>query len=112
MRRALVSVVAIALVAGSLMIVGCGQKATSSSEAIQHAQTLQTPQEQANYLISQAQAFLNSKHYQEATATAQYILANVDKNSQQAKELLQRAAQQAATGAQAAVKDAKKQLGL
>ena len=111
MRRAVVSAVAVALVAGSL-IVGCGQKATSSSAAIQHAQTLQTPQEQADYLIGQAQAFLNSKNYQEATATAQYVLANVDKNSQQAKQLLQQAADQAAAGAQAAVKNAKKQLGL
>ena len=112
MRRALASIVAVALVAGSLMVVGCGQKATSSTEAIQHAQALKTPQEQADYLISQAKAFLNLKNYQEATATAQYILAKVDQNSQAAQDLLQQATQQAANAARAAVKDAKKRLGL
>ncbi len=112
MRRAVVAVLVTGAMVCALAAVGCGQKAASSSEAIQHAQTLQTPQEQADYLIGQAKVFLDSKNYQEATATARYVLAKVDHNSQQAKELLQQAAHHAVDAAQAGVKDAKKQLGL
>ena len=42
---------------------------------------LKTPEEQANYLVSQAKAFMNSKEFAEATKTAQYVLSNVDSNS-------------------------------
>lgn len=112
MRQGIGTLVVAAFVIGSALVVGCEKKVTSSSEAIQHAQALKTPQEQANYLIAQAQAFLNSKRYQDAVQTAQYVLSQIDSNSQAAKDLLEKAKTQLASEAQGAVGDAKKQLGL
>lgn len=100
-----------ALVMVSMAAAGCAKRAASSSEAIEHARTLKAPEEQANYLISQAQAFLGSKNYQEAVATAQYVLANVDANSKAARGVLQQAKAQLEQGAKAAAGDMKKKLG-
>ncbi len=102
----------VALVASVVMVAGCEKKATSSTEAIQHAQALKTPQEQANYLIGQAEGFLSSKSYQDAVEAAQYVLSKIDSNSQAAKDLLEKAKTQLASEAQGAAGDAKKQLGL
>ena len=109
--RVLLSMAIVGLITGSAMVTGCAQKAASSSEAIQHAKTLKTPQEQANYLISQAKAFLNSKQYQEAVKIAQHVLSNVDNNSQAAQDILAQAKTRLASAAQGAVQDLKKQFG-
>ena len=112
MKREIRALMTVTVLATLPMIAGCGQKAASSSEAIQHAQTLKTPQQQADYLVTQAQSFLNSKQYQEAIQSAQYVLAKIDVNSQAARDLLEKAKTQLAGDAQGAVSDAKKKLGL
>ncbi len=84
-------------------VAGCGKQAASSSEAIQHAKTLKTPERQADYLVSQAQAFVKSEDYQEAIKTAQYVVASVDARSQAAKGLLEQAQSKLAADAQAVV---------
>ena len=103
----------VVLVVGMGLAVGCAKpKASSSTEAIQQARTLKTPEEQANYLLSQAQAFLNSKKYQEATKTAQHVASNFQTHAEEAKTIIARAAEQLGDQAEAAVGDAAKKLGL
>ena len=93
MRKGWVGVTAIALVL-SLALVGCTKKAASSQEAISSAKSMQTLQEKVDYLVPQAKAFYNSKEYQQAIDIAEYILARLDKNSAQAKDILARAKEQ------------------
>ena len=102
---------AVAIV-GLGVLAGCSKQAASSSEAIQHAKTLKTPERQADYLVSQAQVFVKSEDYQEAIKTAQYVLSSVDTHSQAATDLLGQAKAKLAADAQAVVDDAKKPMGL
>ena len=95
----------------SLVLAGCAQqKAASSKEAIETAKAMETVEQKAAYLIQQAKAFYNSKDFQESVNTAKYILRYVDKDSQAAKDLLQKAKDALASAAKAAVEDAKKKL--
>ncbi|MDD5454697.1 MAG: hypothetical protein PHW62_04280, partial [Candidatus Ratteibacteria bacterium] len=45
---------------------GCSKKAESSSNAIEKSKSMKTTEEQINYLIGQANAFYNSKDFQNA----------------------------------------------
>ena len=111
MKRLLGASVVIFLVLG-LTVVGCGQKkAASSSEAIEAANAMETVQQKVDYLIGQAKAFYNSKEYQKAIDTAQYVLAYLDKNSQEAKNLLEKARDQLEAAARKTVDDVKKKMG-
>jgi hypothetical protein len=104
----------IALVIGlslSLLLAGCAQeRAASSKEAIETAKTLETVQQKADYLISQAKAFYNSNEFQQAVDIAQHILRYVDRDSQEAKNLLEKARAALASAAKGAVEDVKQQL--
>lgn len=95
-------------IAGLGVLAGCSKQAASSSEAIQHAKTLKTLKQQADYLMSQAQAFVDSQDYQEAIKTAQYVLLSVDVHSSAATDLLEQAKAKVAADAQAVVGDTKK----
>ena len=99
-------------IAGLGVLAGCSKQAASSSEAIQHAKTLKTPERQADYLVSQTQAFVNSEDYQEAIKTAHYVLSSVDTHSHAATDLLGQAKAKLAAEAQAVIGDTKKQVGL
>ena len=68
---------------------------------------METTEQKADYLLKQANAFYNSKEFQEAVNTAQYILRYLDKDSQQAKDLLQKAKEALASAAKGAVEDVK-----
>jgi hypothetical protein len=105
-------VLAVIAMAGLGVLAGCSKQAASSSEAIQHAKTLKTLEQQADYLVSRAQAFVNSEDYQEAIKTAQYVLSSVDAHSRAAADLLGQARAKLAADAQAVVDDAKKPAGL
>ena len=93
---------AVAIV-GLGVLAGCGKQAVSSSEAIQHAKTLKTPEQQADYLVNRAQAFAKSEDYQEAIATAQYVLSSVDAHSHAATDLLEQAEAKMDADAQAVI---------
>jgi len=93
-----------------LLSAGCTKKSASVSEAIQFAETLKTVQEKANYLINQAEAFYNSKEFQQAIDIAQYVLNNVDRSSQAAKDLIEKAKAQLQAAAQKAVGDVSNKL--
>ena len=75
-----------------LLQYGCMvKKEESSSVAIEKSQTLTSVQEKSSYLIGQAKAFYNAKEYQQAIDTAKYILSNIDENSMQAKDIIEKA---------------------
>ena len=101
------------LIAGlsfGIALTGCGQKAESSGEAINTAKTMETVQEKTQYLIGQAKAFYSSKEFQDAVDVAQYVLRYLDKDSQEAKNLLAKAKEALTAKAKSAVADVKKQL--
>ena len=85
---------------------GYAQIVASANDAIKIAQSLKTVQEKADYLMKQAEVFYNSKEFQQAIQTAQYVLSNLDKNSQPAKSLIEKAKAQLQAAAQKAVGDA------
>jgi outer membrane PBP1 activator LpoA protein len=78
-------------VAVGFMLAGCTKKAASSDQAIANTQSMKTVQEKAYYLVAQANTFYKSKEFQQAIDAAQYVLSNLDKNSQQAKSLIEKA---------------------
>lgn len=115
MRRNLM-VIIVSCLALSFVVLGCSQKkAASSKEAIDAAKVMQTVQQKTDYLIGQAKAFYNSKDFQSAVDLAQYVLAYVDKDSQEAKNLLEKAKQALTAKAEEAVNkvsgDLKKTIG-
>ena len=88
MKRTLIAVLAVMFIAASA--VGCGQqKASSSSEAISRAEMMESMQAKKDYLVGQAKAFYNSDEFQQAVDVAQYILKNLDKDSAEAKQILE-----------------------
>ncbi len=76
-----------------LVIAGCAQqpKTANSSEAIQASKQLESAEKKVQYLVGEAKAFLSQENYQEAINTAQYILNEVDKNSQAAMDIIEKA---------------------
>jgi Tfp pilus assembly protein PilF len=88
MKKVTLIVLAIFLTVG-LVLVGCGtQKAGSSREAIEKSKTIETSEQQINYLAQQAKSFINAGDYEAATAIAEHILNSLDKNSEAAKNIL------------------------
>ena len=111
MNKLLVVMFAGCLVVG-LILTGCGEKKVASSkEAIQTAKAMETTQEKVDYLIGQAKAFYNSKEFQGAVDITQYILRYLDKDSQAARDLLDKAKSQLTAAAKGAVEDVKKGFG-
>ncbi|HOX53969.1 MAG: hypothetical protein PHI86_02020 [Candidatus Omnitrophica bacterium] len=88
----------------SVAVVGCGPKKEASSlDAIKVAEAMKTVKEKTDYLLAQAQAFYNSKDFQNAIDAAQYVLRNLDKESMTAKNLITKAKEALAAEAQKAV---------
>ena len=108
MRRFFVAMLVLVSVMG-LVISGCAQqKAESSKAAIETAKAMETAKEKADYLMAQAKAFYNSKEFQQAIDIAQYILTFLDKDSQAAKDLLEKAKDALVAQAGGAIEDIKK----
>ena len=105
MKKTLGLGMVICLSLGMFLGAGCAKKSASASEAIQNSQALKTVQEKVDYLVQQADAFYNSKEFQQAVETAQYVLSNLDKNSQAAKDLIEKAKTQLQAAAKKAVGD-------
>jgi len=102
------------LLALSVLVVGCGSQApetASGKEAITVAKALATADEKVDYLIKEAQAFYNSKSFQDVIDVAQYILTYVDSDSQQAKDLLEKAKSALTGQIDKAADDLKKGIG-
>ena len=101
----------------TLGLIGCAQqpKSANSQEAIQQANNLKTAEEKIRYLVKEANAFISSEKFNESIRIAEYILARLDKDSTDAKSILEKAkaelkafAEKKAAEAQA---DVKKKLG-
>ena len=77
----------------SFCALGCAQKPETSSakDAIQKSQNLQSVEAQAEYLIKDANAFVNSEQFDEAIQTAKHVLAELDKDSAEAQSIIQKA---------------------
>jgi len=76
-----------------VVVSGCAQKpmTANSNEAISHAQSLSSLEEQGKYLVKEANAFINSQQFDEAIKTAKYILGKIDGESAQAKSIIEKA---------------------
>jgi hypothetical protein len=108
MKRTMIAVVVTCIV-GSLVLVGCGPaKVESSQAAIQKANTMQTVQEKTDYLIGQAKVFYNSQDFQGAIDIAQNVLRYLDKDSQEALSLIEKAKADLTAQAKKAAEDLKK----
>lgn len=110
MKKALFLGLVICLGCSVLLSAGCTKKSASAKEAIQNSQTFKTAQGKVNYLVSQAEVFYNSKEFQQAIEAAQYVLNNLDKKSQAAKNVLEKAKVQLQAVMQKAMSDASKKL--
>jgi hypothetical protein len=86
---------------------GCEQRASNAQDAITQSKTKTTVEAQVDYLVSQANAFFNSKNFDEAIATAQYVLSNLDKDSDKAKSIIEMAKAELQKLAQQKVEDLK-----
>jgi hypothetical protein len=93
------------------MLAGCVKKADDSAQAIAQSKELKTAEEQADYLIGQANAFLNSKEFDEAMKTARYVLSNLDQESEKAKAIIEMAKVEMQKAAESTAGDMKKTLG-
>ena len=91
----------------------CAQqpKSANSSEALKAASTMQTTEEKVKFLISEANAFVSSKKFEDAVSTAQYILSNLDANSADARSILEKARADIEKLAQAKIAEAKAEAG-
>jgi hypothetical protein len=105
MRTLFVMLLVVVLGMG-VMLAGCGpQKEASSQAAIEKSKSMATVEEKADYLIKQAETFMNSKDFQQAVEVAQYVLAEVDKESVKAKDLLEKAKAELEKAATDAIKN-------
>lgn len=110
MKKILFVSLALCFLVGMLVNAGCTKAASSANEAIQSAQALPTIKEKTDYLVKQAEAFYNSKEFQQAIQVAQYVLSNLDQNSQPAQSLIEKAKVQLQAAAQKAITDASNKL--
>jgi hypothetical protein len=67
--------------------------ANYAEEIIINANTFQTIERQTAYLIHEGERFMETEQYLDAQKVAGYILANLDKTSQEAQQLLEKASQ-------------------
>src|SRR5262245_57399339 len=94
MKRFNSAVILFSLIAA---IGGCAQQqpqAATASQAIEQSKTKGTVEQQAQYLIGEANAFVNSQKFDEAIQAAKYVLANLDANSAEAKGIIEKATAQ------------------
>ena len=94
-----------------LTLAGCGQKkAASGEEAVSNARAMETTQEKVDYLVKQAEAFYKSEQYKDAVESARYVLKNLEKDSEEAKEIIAKAQKELGSVVEGAIKDMKKGL--
>lgn len=91
---------------------GCAKKEANSQQAIEQSKSMKTVDAQVKYLVGQANAFINSKQFDQAIATAKYVLTNLDQNSAEAKSILEKAQAELTKTAKAVVGDMKNKFGV
>jgi predicted RNA-binding protein with EMAP domain len=99
------------LVAG-LLLNGCGaKKEASGGAAIEIAKTMDTEEQKIDYLMGQAEAFYKADQFQDTVTIAQYILQNLDKDSAEARDMLNKATDEMRAMMQKSAESIKKSLG-
>jgi hypothetical protein len=107
-KKMLAACILLAVIVG---MVGCGPKSASSQEAIEAAKSMETVEEKVSFLMAEANAFYSSKEFQQAIDIAQHVLRYLDSDSQEAKNLIEKAKQALTEAAQGAVDDVTSKLG-
>ena len=95
----------------ALMVLGCGQRAQNSGEAIELSKAKTSVEAQAKYLVGQANGFINSGQFDEAIKTAKYVLSNLDSNSTAAQDIIEKAKAELKKLADQKLQEVKGQLG-
>jgi len=85
--------------------------AATAQEAINYAKKIEDVKAKKDYLIAQAQNFYKSEDFQQVVDVAQYVLAYVDKDSAEAKNLLDKAKKELQAAVDGAVTDVKDKMG-
>ncbi len=86
-------------------------QANTAQEAIDQSKTMGTPEEQTQYLATQALGFLSAQKADQATSIAQHILTNIDPNSASAKNILEKVKDAAGAAVQNIVGGAQNKIG-
>ncbi|MCA9400649.1 MAG: hypothetical protein KC713_03415, partial [Candidatus Omnitrophica bacterium] len=95
----------------AILAVGCGQKPTTNNanEAIEKAKSQPSVEAQVDFLVKEANAFVNSEKFDDAIKTAKHVLADLDKESQAAQEIINRATEELKKAAEAKIDEAKQE---
>ncbi|MCK5179882.1 MAG: hypothetical protein KAR32_10160 [Candidatus Omnitrophica bacterium] len=110
MNNSKIKIFVVGLIIGFVAL-GCGQKAKSSSEAIELSKAKATVEAQAKYLIQQANGFINSDQFDEAIKTAKYVLSNLDSKSTAAQGIIEKAQAELKEIANQKIQEVKGKLG-
>jgi len=97
MNRTVSTFIAMILICG-LVFSGCGwikekfeKEPSTAKEAVDISETLDTVEKKTQYLLDQADAFMNRKDFQESIKLSKYILLRLDDGSKEASSLLRKA---------------------
>lgn len=107
-----VNPVATAQVTGQQAMAAASQLFTDAKAAIAASASKPTVKEKTDFLVAQAQGFMNTKNYQEAATVVNYVLSKLDANSPQAKSILDQAKAQLSAKMQGAMSNAMNKLGV
>jgi len=83
-------VFALALGTG-LATIGCAEQQESAKEVINESEALESTEDQVEYLIQEAEAFLEEDLYAEARSVAEHVLDNLDSASKEAQDIVKKA---------------------
>jgi hypothetical protein len=110
MKESPKTIVVFCLIMG-LITFGCAQRAKDSREAIELSKAKTSVEAQAQYLVQQANSFINSDQFDEAIKTAKYILSELDSNSQAAENIIEKAQAEMKQMAEQKLQEVKGKLG-
>lgn len=104
---------AVVFVVLALSVAGCAQqpKSEDASGAIEQAKMIESAEAQVKYLVKEANAFINSAQFDEAINTAKYILNELDAQSIEAKNIIEKAQAELTKIAEEKMAEAKSALG-
>ena len=92
---------------------GCAKPkpAANAQEAIARSKMQASVQSQIDYLVYQGRRFVYSQEFDQAMTVSKYILANLDADSQAAKDIFDQAKNEMKNVVNTAASDIKHQLG-
>ena len=89
--RKLVTIMMVFCLLTGIALTGCGtRKAATSQDAIKISQTIEGKDKQEEYLLVQAQAFVDAKDFKGGLNLARYTLTAVNRDSKAAREMIRK----------------------